>query len=53
MEFKKEKLPLSKKEIEEQLNIVMTWVTEQIENQQVPRFSDVLDHTFRVFGFKK
>lgn len=53
MDVLKKKNVLSKEELEEQLNILMTWVTEQVEKQDVPRFSDVLDYAYRVLKFKQ
>ena len=44
---------LSKEEVENELNILMTWVTEQIERGDVPKFSDVLDYAYRVLRFTK
>ena len=34
---------LSKTETEQELNILMLWVTEQLQNGDVPKFTDVVD----------
>ena len=40
----KEKNKLTQEEAQKQLKIVMDWVREQIEKQDVPRFSDVIEY---------
>ena len=35
----------------DQLEQLMTWVTEQVEKNNPPRFSDTIDYAYRVLGF--
>ena len=44
---------LSKQEVESQLDILMTWVTEQLDKGFVPKFSDVVDYAYRILKFTK
>ena len=36
----------------QQLELIIEWVTNQFKKQQPPRFSDVYDYAYRVMGFK-
>ena len=36
----------------QQLDIIIQWITNQFEKRQPPRFSDVFDYAYRVMGFK-
>lgn len=42
---------LNKIDIEKQLNVVLQWVQEQIDKNDVPRFVDVIDYSKRVMQF--
>lgn len=42
---------LSKFEIDEQLQVLMNWVTEQLQKGDVPKFNDVVDYAHRVLKF--
>ncbi len=44
---------LSKQEVKSQLDILMTWVTEQLDKGFVPKFSDVVDYAYRILKFTK
>ena len=44
---------LSKTETEQELNILMLWVTEQLQNGYVPKFTDVVDYAHRILKFTK
>ena len=44
---------LSKLEVGEQLEELMTWVTGQIERGDVPKFNDVVDYAHRILKFTK
>jgi hypothetical protein len=40
-------------ELNEQLELLMQWVTNQVKKNDPPRFSDVIDYAYRILGFTK
>lgn len=42
---------LSKLDVDKQLEVLMTWVTEQLEKGDVPKFNDVIDYAHRILKF--
>jgi hypothetical protein len=39
--------------LNDQLNVLLQWVTEQVKKNDPPRFSDVVDYAYRILGFTK
>ncbi len=37
--------------VSEQLSVLIEWVNQQVERNDPPRMSDILDHAYRVMGF--
>ena len=37
--------------VSQQLSVLIEWVNQQVERNDPPRLSDILDHAYRVMGF--
>ena len=44
-------IKIDKQEIDKQLNVVLDWVKDRIENNDIVRFSDIVDYAHRVLQF--
>ena len=47
----KQSVKLNKAKTEEQLKVLIDWVTDQVKKNDPPRMSDVVDYCYRILGF--